>query len=270
MVEDSHRFRVACFGDIVGKAGRAVVRKRVRAIRDEHSLDMVIANGENSSGGVGLDPDCAREIFGSGVDVITLGDHSFNRREVLQMLDEDPRIVRPLNYPVDTPGRGWTIRTTPAGVKVGVFNVLGRIFVGDGLVGCPFRESVKVIEDNLTGCDVIIGDVHAEATSEKSALGFYLDGKVSLLYGTHTHVQTADEKVLPQGTAFLTDLGMCGPNDSVIGMEIETAVARFLSPLSSSRKVARGDARLNGLIMEYDLRARAVVSLQRISEIVKI
>jgi len=264
------RIRLACFGDVVGKSGRAALRRRLNDIRCELNLNFVLVNGENSAGGLGIDIDSTKEIFNAGADVITLGDHAFNRREVLTVFDRERRVIRPFNYPPETPGFGWFRYVLSPTINIGVFTVLGTVFMEDGKVSCPFRAAKDLLSGPLEGCEIILAEIHAEATSEKSAFGWHLDGLVTLVFGTHTHVPTADEKILPKGTGFITDIGMCGPSESVIGMDIETALHRFISPLPRSHKVGRGDATINGLVIEYDVIERKIVSLSRIAESVKI
>jgi metallophosphoesterase (TIGR00282 family) len=262
--------RLACFGDVVGKSGRAALRRRLNDIRRELDLSFVLVNGENSAGGLGIDPDSANEIFNAGANVITLGDHAFNRREVLGIFDRDRRVIRPFNYPPETPGFGWFKYALSPTLNIGVFTVLGTVFMGEGKVSCPFRAAKEVLSGPLLDCEILLAEIHAEATSEKSAFGWYLDGLVTLVFGTHTHVLTADERILPKGTGFITDIGMCGPSESVIGMDIDTALHRFTSPLPRSHKVGRGDAIINGLVIEYDLSANKLLSLSRITESVKV
>lgn len=263
-------FRVAVFGDVVGKAGRAALRREIRPLRAERGLDLVIANGENASGGVGFDEECASELLSLGIDVVTLGDHTWHRKGVGEVLDaRAATCVRPANYPSGAPGRGFLIWKGERGVSVGVFNLLGRVFLNTPL-DCPFRKADELLAGPLAGCDLTVCDFHAEATSEKVAMGRYLDGRATLVVGTHTHVQTADEQILPSGTGYLTDLGMCGPEDSVIGMDRDAATARFLTGRPSSYKVGKGDAVLSGLLAEIDLESRRVVKLERVRKIVRV
>lgn len=264
-------FRIACFGDIVGRAGRAGLRKELKRLRSERNIDCVIANGENAAGGVGFDSECATELLGLGIDVITLGDHTWSKKDSRDLLTRRAATcIRPANYPEGTPGAGSTVWTSPSGVKVGVMNLMGRVFMTPTL-GCPFRKADELLAGALSGCDVIVCDFHAEATSEKVAMGRYLDGRVSVVFGTHTHVQTGDERILPGGTAYITDLGMCGPIDSVIGMDPEVALSRFLTALPASYKPGRGDALLNGIVVELTVeRPSRALAIQRVSEEVKV
>lgn len=264
-------FRVVCFGDIVGRAGRAALRKELKRLRTEHAIDCVIANGENAAGGVGFDSECASELLGLGINIITLGDHTWSKKDSKELLARRANTcIRPANYPDGTPGAGSTIWLSPSGLKVGVMNLMGRVFMTPTL-GCPFRKADELLSGPLKDCEVIICDLHAEATSEKIAMGRYLDGRVTVLFGTHTHVQTADERILPGGTAYITDLGMCGPLDSVIGMDAEVALSRFLTAMPASYKPGRGDACLNGIIVEIETGTPSrALSIKRLSEEVKV
>ena len=213
---------ILCIGDIVGRPGREAVAYALPKIKADHAIDLVIANAENASGGAGLIPKNADEILGLGVDVMTMGDHVWDKPEIVAYLEEHrERIIRPANFPEGTPGVGWTIATAASGTKVAVINLLGRTFMRYNVL-CPFLELDRIVAQIKGQASVIIVDMHAEATSEKMAMGHFSDGKVSLVFGTHTHIQTADEKVLPLGTAYITDLGMSGPYDSVIGCTTAT------------------------------------------------
>jgi metallophosphoesterase (TIGR00282 family) len=244
----------------VGKLGRRTVRGLLPEIRRESDIDLVIANGENAAGGRGLTPNTAEELFTAGVDIITSGNHVWENREIYPVLNSDAPIVRPLNYPEGTPGRG-TYRKD----GVAVVNLMGRTFMGVQL-DCPFRSADRALAE-IGDCRVVIVDLHAEATSEKIAMGFYLDGRVSAVVGTHTHVPTSDTRVLPKGTAYVSDLGMVGALNSVLGMEFEAVLERFLTQLPNRfGPVESGPAVLNSVLVDIDEetgRARSIERLDR-------
>lgn len=238
-------------GDIVGRPGRDLIRRHVRALATHHDADLVIANGENAAGGVGITRENMLEILSAGVDVITTGNHVWDKRETLEFIGNEPRLLRPANYPEGTPGAGSYVATAKNGVRVGVINVMGRVFLN--AIDDPFRVALRELARVTTsGAQVVFVDMHAETTSEKIALGYYLDGKVAAVVGTHTHVQTADERILPGGTACLTDVGMTGPHDGVIGMDKDAVLARFTTGLPSRFETASGDPRLNAVIVTVD------------------
>ncbi|MDD5669970.1 MAG: TIGR00282 family metallophosphoesterase [Candidatus Omnitrophica bacterium] len=233
-------------------------------LKKEYSLDFVVANAENAAGGSGITKSVVSELFSSGVDVLTSGDHIWKKKDVFEFIDNEPRLLRPVNYPEGAPGNGWGVFTSRSGVSVGVVNALGRVFLQP--LECPFRTVKAAVEKLRQQTKIIIVDMHAEATSEKVALGWYLDGKVSAVLGTHTHIQTADDRILPQGTAYLTDVGMAGPCDSVIGRKIEDVLSRFLTALPVRFDVAEGNVQLQGAIVEIDEqtgRARLIVRIQK-------
>ena len=211
--------KILFIGYIVCSPGREAVKKLLPELKKEYNLQFVIANAENAAGGSGITQRVAGEIFDSGVDVMTSGDHIWKKREIFEFINQEERLLRPINFPAGAPGRGSAIFKTKDGLKVGVINVNGRVFME--ALECPFRTTLAAVEALSSQTNIIIVDIHGEATSEKVALGWYLDGKVSAVLGTHTHIQTADERILPQGTAYLTDAGMTGPYDSVIGRKIE-------------------------------------------------
>jgi len=243
---------ILCIGDIVGRPGREAVKYALPKIKKEQSIDFVIANAENASGGSGLIPKNADEILSFGVDVMTMGDHVWDKQDIFPYLQENQqRIIRPANFPEGVPGVGWTIVKAPNGTKVGVINLLGRTFMRYNVL-CPFRVLESIVEKIKTETSVIIVDMHAEATSEKVALGHFADGKVSLVYGTHTHIQTADEKILPKGTAYITDLGMSGPYDSVIGQDKEKIITRFLTSMPHKFEVASSPGTVHGVVVNID------------------
>jgi len=256
---------VLCIGDIVGKAGRTLLNECLEDLKKEHAIDFTIINGENAAGGAGITPRIADQIFRFGCDVMTLGDHTWDRAELAEYLNEKENIIRPANFPEGVPGRGWCIRKSAAGVKVGVINLLGRVFMRYN-VDCPFRVLQAIVDKIREETNVIFVDFHAEATSEKIALGHFIDGKISALFGTHTHVQTADEKVLPRGTAYITDLGMSGPYDSVIGQNKEKIIERFLTSIPHRFEVAQDDPWLHGIVVEVDEKTGLARKIKRIQK----
>lgn len=259
--------RILFIGDIVGEPGRRAVKELVPKINERNKLEFVIANGENVAGGSGITPSLADELFGYGIDVITTGDHIWKRKEILEKIESDKRLLRPANYPPAVPGFGSTIIKSRDGIDIGVINLIGRVFMQP--VECPFRTAKGEI-DNMKGrARIIIVDMHAEATSEKIALGWYLDGLVSAIVGTHTHVQTADEKVLPNGTAFISDAGMTGPFDSVIGRKKEQILTRFITQMPSRFEMAEGDIQLHGVILDIDEKTGKANSIKRVQEKLK-
>ncbi len=243
---------ILCIGDIVGRPGREAVAQALPIIKKEHGIDLVIANAENASGGSGLIPKNADEILSFGVDVMTMGDHVWDKPEIFPYLQEhQQKIIRPANFPEGNPGAGWTVVKTSKGLKVGVINLLGRTFMRYNVL-CPFLTLEAVVARVKEQASVIIVDMHAETTSEKVAMGHFADGKVSLVFGTHTHIQTADEKILPLGTAYITDLGMTGPYDSVIGQDKQKIITRFLTSMPHKFEVARSAATVHGVILKVD------------------
>lgn len=259
------RVKLLFIGDIVGKPGRAAVRGLVPTLRERYGLDMVIANGENAVSGSGINPDKAAEIFDGGVDIITCGDHLWDQRDVMELLDSEPRFVRPINYPPGTPGQGSTLFEKAGLPTVGVINAQGRTFMRGELEN-PFRVVAEEVKKLAPIAPVILVDFHAEATSEKIAMARLLDGEVSAVVGTHTHVQTADEFIFPGGTAFLCDAGFTGPHDSVIGREWEPVVRRFLTSQPERFPVASGRVLLQGVVIEVDGATGKAVSIERVSE----
>ena len=251
-------------GDIVGRPGRDLVRRHVRALASRYDAALVIANGENAAGGAGITRDNMLEILAAGVDVITTGNHVWDKRETLEFIGNEPRLLRPANYPEGTPGKGSYVATATNGVRVGVINVMGRIFMN--AIDDPFRSAqLEVARVRGDGAQVIFVDMHAETTSEKMALSYYLDGQVAAVIGTHTHVQTADERILPNGTACLTDVGMTGPHDGVIGMDKTAVIARFVTALPGRFETASGDHRLNGVVVTVDQTTGRATAIQRLS-----
>lgn len=237
-------------GDIVGRPGRRIVKELLPGMINDLSADFVVANGENAAGGNGITKPVASELFDSGINILTMGNHVWDKIEVFDFIDAEPRIIRPANYPPGTPGRGKLITQGPGGVPIGILNLSGRVFLSD--LDCPFRSAELLIQEMKQNTKIILVDFHAEATSEKVAFGWYLAGKVSAVLGTHTHVQTADYRVLPGGTAYITDVGMTGPRDSVLGVKKEAVIKKFVSHLPVRFEVASGTAQLNGVLLKIE------------------
>ena len=259
--------RVLFIGDIVGEPGRRAVEELVPKIKKRERVEFVIGNAENVAGGSGVTPALAEELFKAGVDVLTSGDHIWKRKEIVEYIDSNGRLLRPANYPPGTPGFGSTVVQSESGTDVAVINLQGRVFMQ--AIECPFRAAKVEIEKLKGKARIIIVDMHAEATSEKIALGWYLDGTVSAILGTHTHVQTADEKILPQGTAFISDAGMTGPFDSVIGRKKEQILTRFLTQMPSRFEMAEDDIQLHGVIIDVDDKTGKADSIKRVQEKLK-
>jgi metallophosphoesterase (TIGR00282 family) len=238
-------------GDIVGRPGRDLVRRGLAPLVGHHGIDFVIANGENAAAGFGITREIGEQLFATGVEVITSGNHIWDKKEVLDYIPLEPRLLRPANYPTGTPGHGAVLAVAANGVKVGVVNVMGRVFLAN--IDDPFTVAAReVARMRDEGAQLVFVDVHAEVTSEKIAMGWYLDGTVTAVVGTHTHVQTADARVLPNGTAYLTDVGMTGPHDSVIGVDRHPIIRRFLTGLPQRFETARDNPRMNAVIVEAD------------------
>ncbi len=256
--------KILFIGDVIGRTGRRALSDRLHRLVDEHQVDLVVVNGENAAAGFGLTAPIAMELFDLGVDVITSGNHIWDKREVYDYLDREERVLRPANYPPGLPGRGAGIFSTNAGLKVGVINLEGRVFMNN--LDCPFRAADALIEELRQQTPIIFIDFHAEATSEKMALGCYLDGRVSAVICTHTHVQTADERVLPGGTAYMSDAGMTGSRDAVIGMRKEQAIEKFLNQVPVRFEVAKKDPVVCGILITVDEKTGRALEVQRIQE----
>ena len=251
-------------GDIVGRPGRDLVKRGVPILVAHHAIDLVIANGENAAAGFGLTREIAEQLFACGIDVMTSGNHIWDKKEVLDYIAVEPRLLRPANYPAGAPGQGAVLATAKNGVRVGVVNVMGRVYLAN--IDDPFTTAAREIARlKNEGAKLVFVDVHAEVTSEKVAMGWYLDGLATAVVGTHTHVQTADNRVLPQGTAYLTDVGMTGPHDGVIGVEKAAVIAKFLSALPSRFETASGDPRLNAVVVTADANTGRAVAIERVS-----
>jgi metallophosphoesterase (TIGR00282 family) len=249
-------------GDVMGEAGRSMVTRFVPALKQKHSIDVVIANTENMAGGFGVTPETYLEMTQAGVNVMTGGNHSFDKKEGVPVMQDESDILRPANYPAGTPGKGSTLYTSPKGFKVGVINVMGRTFMDP--LDDPFRVADELFDELHKHTPIVVLDIHAEATSEKMAMGWHFDGRASFVVGTHTHVQTADERILPGGTAFLTDAGMTGPYDSVIGVKKEIVVQKFLTKRGRRFEVANGEPWLCGAIVEIDASTGRAESIERV------
>ncbi len=254
--------RILFIGDIVGKAGRRAIDEVLEKVISDHGIEFTIANGENAAGGMGITPVIAIEILDQGVDVLTSGNHIWAKKEILPFLDEEPRILRPANYPPRVPGRGSAIFHLDNGQKVGVLNLEGRVFMKH--LDCPFRVAEKEIEVLKKETNILLVDFHAEATSEKIAMGWFLNGKVSAVLGTHTHVQTGDERILSEGTAYITDVGMTGPLDSVIGIRKEVALERLLTQIPWKFDVATEEIEIQGAVLEIEEKTGKSKSIQRL------
>lgn len=242
--------RILILGDVVGRPGRGAVRDIVPSLIISEGIDLVVANAENASGGIGVDVKSAEDLFSGGVDILTSGNHIWKKKEINAYMEAHPQLLRPANYPDGAPGRGWFEWQGKTGLSVLVVNLEGRVFMRS--LEDPFRTVDSILQKHGPYSPVVLVDMHAEATSEKNAMGWYLNGRVSLVYGTHTHVQTADERILPGGTAYITDLGMCGPMDSVIGVEKEAVIEGFLTQRPLRYEVARENVVLQGVLLDVD------------------
>jgi len=242
--------KILFIADIVGKPGRKIISRVLPGLRDKEELSLVIANGENGAGGYGLTSETADELFTNGIDLLTSGNHIWDKKDFIPRLRDDRRILRPANYPPGNPGRGTAVIESLEGTQVGILNLQGKVFMPP--LDCPFRTGLQLVEKMRRETKVILVDFHAEATAEKIAMGWYLDGLVSIVIGTHTHVQTADERVLPGGTAYITDVGMTGSIDSVIGVKTELALKRFLTQVPYRFQPAENNVRLMGAICDID------------------
>ncbi|MFZ5633291.1 MAG: TIGR00282 family metallophosphoesterase [Bacillota bacterium] len=254
--------RLLMIGDIVGKPGRRAVKQNLPGLVSQLAVDMVIANGENAAGGNGITKDVAQELFASGVDVITMGNHVWNKKEIYTYINHEARIIRPANYPPGAPGRGFGVFRSKNGSELGVINISGRIFMQE--LDCPFRKADELVNQLKEKVNIIFVDFHAEASSEKMAMGWYLDERVAAVCGTHTHVQTADERILPGGTAYISDVGMTGPKDSVIGVKKELVIEKFITQMPRRFEVAEGLYQFNAVIIDVDEALGRAVGIERI------
>lgn len=255
--------KILFIGDIIGKPGRRAVRELLPKLVTTHEIDLVIANCENAASGFGVTRDVVEELYEAHIDVLTSGNHIWDKKEALEFIDDYETLLRPANYPDAAPGRGFALMPTPGGDYVGVLNLAGRVFMQP--LDCPFLAAEEAIACLKPKTNVIIVDIHAEATSEKKALAWRLDGRVSAVLGTHTHVQTADNEVLPGGTAYISDAGMTGPFDSVIGIKKEIVIKKFLTQMPNKFDVAKNDIRLQGVLLNVDAQSGRAASIERIS-----
>ena len=253
--------KILAIGDIIGKPGRNALKEILPALCDEHNIDLVVGNGENAAGGLGLTPSTAEDLFDSGIDVITTGNHIWAHNDIIPYLNGELAILRPLNYPPMNPGRCYLLKN-----NVLIVNLVGRVFMGH--VDCPFRAMDQLLVEFEHKSIPIIVDFHAEATSEKVAMGRYVDGRVSAVVGTHTHVGTADARILPGGTAYVTDIGMVGPRDSVIGDDPDSVIKRFLTQIPSRLSVGKGEVSFDAILVEVDEKTGKAVDIRRIQELV--
>ena len=254
--------RILLIGDIVGKPGQRIVADAMKDLKQRYRLDVVIANAENADDGSGLSPASYRKLIAAGVDCITLGDHIYRRKEIRQILESESRVVKPANYPAAAPGRSWTVITTEGGEQVAVFSLMGRIFMRP--VDCPWTAADRVLQEIPADVKLRILDFHAEATGDKQLMGRYLDGRVTAVLGTHTHVATADEQLLPGGTAFQCDVGMTGPHESILGRRIDRVLETTITFHPTSFYVAKNDVRLCGTIVEADPSSGRAVGIERL------
>lgn len=255
--------KVLAIGDVVGKPGRQIVQRRLPGLVAERSVRFVLCNAENSAGGNGLTLETVEELTRAGCHVLTCGDHVYDQREIIPYLDRDPRLVRPANYAPEAAGRGFTVHELPEGIRVGVFHLSGRVFMKPA--DCPFHAANTVVERMTRETPVILLDFHAEATSEKIAMGWHLDGRVSAVLGTHTHVQTADERVLPKGTAYISDLGMTGPHEGVLGRRIDRVLPALITGMPHKFEVASEDVRLHGVFLTIDAATGRAQQIERLA-----
>ncbi len=269
MTERAGLVRALLIGDIIGKPGRTAVRHILPDLRHELDIDVVVANGENVAAGMGLTPSLAEELLGGGIDVITSGNHIWDKREIYSYLEGDPPVLRPINYPHEVPGRGWLVHHLPGGGEVAVINAMGRVFMNQ--LDSPFIALDQLLDEAAEPLPPVrIVDFHCEITSEKNAMGWYLDGRVSAVVGTHTHVPTADARLLPKGTAYISDIGMTGPRDSIIGFKVDTVLPRFVRHLPTRFEVGSGPVSFNAVVVEAELatgRATGIVQVQRTVEV---
>ncbi|MGI5920274.1 MAG: TIGR00282 family metallophosphoesterase [Syntrophomonadaceae bacterium] len=254
---------ILVIGDIFGKPGRKIVKQMLSRIQTENNIMFTIANAENAAGGKGLTREVLRELLGAGIDVLTMGNHVWDNKEIFQFIDDEFRLIRPINYPGDCPGQGYHVYQAGFNKKIAVINASGRVFLP--ALDCPFRKIDEVLQELKDSVDYIIVDFHAEATSEKVALGRYLDGRVTAVLGTHTHIQTADERILPRGTGYITDLGMTGPYDSILGVNKDQIIEKFLTARPVRFEVATGPAQIEGVVLDLDDDTNHVNKIKRFS-----
>jgi len=254
---------ILVIGDIVGRPGRAIIKALLPKLQKENDISFTIANAENAAGGRGLTKDVKDELLGAGIDVLTMGNHVWDNKNIYSFIDDEPRLIRPANYPSDCPGQGYHVYNAGFNKKIAVINASGRIYLPP--LDCPFKTVMDILDDVRNIADYSIIDFHAEATSEKLALGYYFDGQVTAVLGTHTHIQTADERIMPGGTAYITDLGMTGPINSILGMEKEPIIEKFLNGRPARFDVAAGPAQMQGVILQLEEENNKVLGIERYS-----
>ncbi|HDS29415.1 MAG TPA: TIGR00282 family metallophosphoesterase [Firmicutes bacterium] len=254
--------RVLFLGDIVGRPGRNACIAKVHELRRELELDAVVANGENASGGTGLSVKNAGELLSAGIDLLTGGNHIWKQKDYIELFEKFPNVIRPANYPDNAPGKGWGVVETQSGEPVAVINLQGRVFMEP--IDCPFLAADRILPEISKIARIVIVDFHAEATSEKVAMGIYLDGRVSAVFGTHTHIPSADERILPGGTAFQTDIGMVGPMNGILGVDSESVIRKFLTGLPARFSVADGPVEIDGVIVDFDPSDGKAKSIERL------
>jgi metallophosphoesterase (TIGR00282 family) len=257
--------RVLFLGDVVGKPGRRAIQRHLPRLIDTEHLSLVIANCENVADGAGVDPKSAHELFEAGVDILTSGNHIWRHKEIIDFIETEPRLLRPANFPPGTPGVGWAFYETAAGVPVAILNLMGRVFMDS--VDCPFQTAQNLLPQLKARAQTIFVDMHCEASSEKAAMGWFLAGKVTAVVGSHTHVQTADERLLLDCTAYVTDAGMCGPRDSVIGIDKDSAIRRFITHLPVKFVVASGPTIVQGVIVDVDPETGRALAVRRVQHV---
>jgi metallophosphoesterase (TIGR00282 family) len=264
-MKEIRELNILMIGDIVGRSGREAAQKMLRKLLGQASVDLVVANGENAAGGRGLTEAVARELYQMGIDVITMGNHTWDQKDILQIIDSDPCLIRPANYPPAAPGKGYVIHETRNRRRAAVINLIGRAFMTP--TDCPFITADKILRELPQDVKVILVDFHAEATSEKLAMGWFLDGRVSAVFGTHTHIQTADERILPKGAAYITDAGMTGPRDSILGVQPEIIITKFLTQMPARFELVRsGASQFNGVWTRVDDDTGQAAEITRINE----
>jgi metallophosphoesterase (TIGR00282 family) len=257
------KINILCIGDIVGRPGRRIIADKLKTIVKEHSVDCVIANAENAAGGSGLTRQIYDKLLRYGVNLITLGDHTYRKREIVPTLENADNIVRPANFSKQAAGKGVAFYKTPKGPTVAIVALIGRLFMKPS--DCPYEASDRILPQIEQNADIIIVDFHAEATSEKIAMGYHLDGRASLCFGTHTHVVTADERILPKGTAYITDIGMTGAHDSILGRGTESVLKAFRTQMPFPFEIATGDVKINGILVTIDSNTKKAERIERIS-----
>jgi hypothetical protein len=257
------KLNILCIGDIVGRPGRRILAEKLKSISKQHEIDCVIANAENAAGGSGLTPQIYGKLLRYGVDLITLGDHTYRKRDIIETLEKSENIARPANFSAQAAGRGFGLHRTGKGPTVAVIPLIGRLFMKPA--DCPYNAVDKLLPKLQQQADIVVVDMHAEATSEKIAMGYYLDGRVSLCFGTHTHVLTADERILPKGTAYITDIGMTGPHDSVLGRSVESVLKSFRTQMPFPFQIATGDVRMNAILVTVDSNSKKAESIERLT-----